>query len=310
LSTGDSQERNEGSGLRIAIGAIFKNEAPYILEWIAYHRCVGVDQFFIADNNSDDGSSELLAALDAKGVICRLPFPHVPGKAPQMPAYAEILRRYASGVDWMAFIDADEFLVPTDGAQTLQPLLQDIDKNTDVGAIVVNWATYGSSYHREQTSDLVIERFGLRAKQEWLPNSHYKSIVRSQATLQQGGNPHAFRLKPAFITVHTNGMPVVDHERGLGLSREVVWDRLRLNHYVVKSWNEFVHRKRLRGRATVAGEQRPESFFTSHDRNEVSDPMPEWLLAATKAELKKLETLINFRVIEKKERGAELISWQ
>ena len=39
---------------RLAIGAIVKNEGPYLLEWIAFHRVVGVDRFFIADNASTD----------------------------------------------------------------------------------------------------------------------------------------------------------------------------------------------------------------------------------------------------------------
>ena len=52
---------------RVAIAAIFRNEHPYVLEWIAHHRALGVAQFYIADNVSDDGTSELLQALDALG---------------------------------------------------------------------------------------------------------------------------------------------------------------------------------------------------------------------------------------------------
>ena len=29
--------------LKIAVCAIFKDEAPYLLEWLAFHKLVGVD---------------------------------------------------------------------------------------------------------------------------------------------------------------------------------------------------------------------------------------------------------------------------
>ena len=103
--------------IRLAIAAIFKNEAPYILEWIAFHRFVEIDHFFIADNNSDDGTTELLAALDRAGIVTHIPFPGKPDEAPQLPAYREIMRRHKNDADWFAFIDGDEFLLPT-GAET------------------------------------------------------------------------------------------------------------------------------------------------------------------------------------------------
>ena len=65
----------------LAIGAIFRNEGPYILEWIAHHRLLGIEAIYICDNLSDDGSTELLAALDWAGVITHIPFP-VPVASP------------------------------------------------------------------------------------------------------------------------------------------------------------------------------------------------------------------------------------
>ena len=41
----------------IAIVSISKNEGPYLLEWIEFHRIVGVTKFFFYDNDSDDNRS-------------------------------------------------------------------------------------------------------------------------------------------------------------------------------------------------------------------------------------------------------------
>ncbi len=61
------------------------------------------------------------------------------------------MHRHGGDADWIAFIDADEFLTLTDGDGTILSLIQEIDKNPSVGAVAVNWAVYGSSSHKEET---------------------------------------------------------------------------------------------------------------------------------------------------------------
>ena len=271
---------------RLAIGAIVKNEAPYLLEWIAFHRVLGVTRFFVADNGSTDGSSALLAALDAAGLVRHLPFPDRPGVRPQRPAYRAILAEHAAEADWIAFIDADEFLRPAAGPfpGALPRLLARLGADPGVGAVVVNWALYGSSGQLAAGPGPVIERFARRAERTLLPNHHFKSILRTAAGAAVGGNPHAFRLAPPFRAVHGDGRDLEAHALGInGLSREVVWAPLRLNHYVVKSREEFLTRKLPRGRAT-SERMRDPGFFEAHDRNEVADPIDPALAQATRLE--------------------------
>ncbi|MBE1108652.1 glycosyltransferase family 2 protein [Escherichia coli] len=56
----------------LSIGAILKNEYPFIVEWIAYHMALGINDIYIADNISSDGSSELLYFLDKANIIKRI----------------------------------------------------------------------------------------------------------------------------------------------------------------------------------------------------------------------------------------------
>ena len=74
-----------------------------------------------------------------------LPFPGRPDGRPQLPAYAAILARHGSDADWIAFIDADEFLVPAAGLASLPALLAGTCADPLVGAVAVNWALYGSA---------------------------------------------------------------------------------------------------------------------------------------------------------------------
>ncbi|MGF1615614.1 MAG: glycosyltransferase family 2 protein, partial [Gammaproteobacteria bacterium] len=85
---------------------------------------IGFDHFIIADNGSDDGTGELLAALATLGVVTLLHFPTRKKQKPQLPAYSRILRACPSCVDVLAFVDADEFILPLDGADSIVPLAE------------------------------------------------------------------------------------------------------------------------------------------------------------------------------------------
>jgi hypothetical protein len=37
----------------LGIAAIMKNEGPYLVEWLAHHRCLGVQDFFVEVNNDN-----------------------------------------------------------------------------------------------------------------------------------------------------------------------------------------------------------------------------------------------------------------
>lgn len=272
---------------RLAIGAIFKNEGPYILEWIAHHRAVGIDAMVIVDNDSDDGSGALLAELDRRGIVRSFTYRTEPGVAPQLPAYARILARHASEANWFAFIDADEFIVPAPGAHAIGSAFAALAADPAVGAIAVNWAVYGSSFQADREPGLVCERFSRRAVHQASVNHHYKSIVRASALVEgHPVNPHHFQLGPGYRYVHADGSELVEHpRRGPGLSAKTVWTPLRINHYVVKSREEFFRRKQPRGRAAQFGGRRPDAFFEQHDRNDQYDPLPESLVRRVEEEL-------------------------
>ena len=288
---------DSGSGSRspgrLAVAAIFKNEGPYIHEWIAHHRALGVARFFIADNGSTDETTATLAALAAAGIVDHLPFPTPAGRPPQQAAYERIVRRYGGEAEWIAFLDGDEFLVPAPPHRALAAVIAALDPPPDVGAIAVNWAVYGSSGHREGGRAPVVERFTRRAARSQPVNGYYKSIVRPGAVRGNVPNPHHFPLKDGFRTVHADGSAVTNLPgRPAGLSGRIVWEPLRINHYIVKSWDEFYHRKLARGRAAKAHARRDATFFDAVDHNAVVDPMPDWLRVAAGEERRRVEALL------------------
>lgn len=280
-----------GNVLRLGIAAIVKDEADALLEWIAFHRVVGVSHFLMADNDSQDGTSELLAALQTQGIVTHIPFPTVDERKPQMPAYARVLRSYSAAADLLAFIDADEFILPMEGADSLLPLLETLFLPKDVGAVALNWANFGSSGELFAKPGLVIERFTKRAGQNFGPNHHYKTVVRPQWT-EFFENPHHARLRKGRY-VDALGNDLTRHPKhGHGLSAEVVWSGARVNHYVVKSLEEFLCGKSTKGSASLAGRVKHQSYFERHDRNEEICELAQRFGPRVKEEIVRLEELI------------------
>ncbi|MFO1028949.1 MAG: glycosyltransferase family 2 protein [Acetobacteraceae bacterium] len=58
---------------RLAICAIFKNEASYLLEWIAYPRAIGFDHIVLYDNASTDGGAALIRSSWAASCTTVIP---------------------------------------------------------------------------------------------------------------------------------------------------------------------------------------------------------------------------------------------
>lgn len=251
---------------------------------------MGVSMFYIADNISNDGTSEMLQALHDLGVIRRIVFPSPPDRAPQLPAYAELISRHSLEEDWIAVIDADEFITPTTPGANIADVIGPLAARAEVGSVILNWAIYGSSWLLNHSGGLVSERFVRRAQPTFGANHHYKTIFRRAAFCAVSNNPHHIELLPGWTSVHTDGTTVTPHPRyGQGLSEQVVWSGLRLNHYIVKSREEFDARKRRNGSAATLGRIKGDDYFHAHDRNDCRDVWPPALLDTVRTGIRQLE---------------------
>jgi hypothetical protein len=258
--------------MKFGIGAIFRNEFDYILEWLAWHRLMGFTEFFIADNGSVDGTRQLLEGLADAHLIKLMYVPLLPGS--QQQAYKLIQQKYGHLADAIAFIDADEFIYCDDGTMPTQ-YLDAYFSNPLVGAMGINWRIFGSSGEIEQKSGLVIQRFLHCASDQAKVNRHIKSIVRTQF-IENLQSVHHFFLPDGFYYLNGAGQPMefvdsrtdecVKHCSPFG---KVVGSPLRINHYVIKSLQEFTEKKRKRGDATKdPNHDRGHEFFIHHDLNE------------------------------------------
>ena len=278
--------------MKLFVAAIIKNEMDALLEWIAYHRVVGVSGFIIADNGSNDGSRAFLDGLDKLGIVTVLDFPDIVGQKPQLPAYERILRTCSTDIDLLAFIDADEFLVPLDPEQSITTSLSEWFSDASVSAVALNWANFGSNGELFAEEGLVTERFTQRAPQKFNVNHNFKSIVRANR-IERFYNPHHADLRYGrYIDALGNDL-ILHPKHGHGVSAEVVWNGVRVNHYAVKSLEEFLLGKHLRGSAASANRVKHKAYFKAHDRNDETCLLAAALAPKVKAEMAAIQAQLD-----------------
>ena len=95
--------------MRITAVTCVKNEGPFLLEWIAYHRVIGVTDFLFYSNDCTDATDLLLDRLQGEGIVAHLPNPAT-GRAYQMQALkAARSHPLVKRADWIWIADVDEF---------------------------------------------------------------------------------------------------------------------------------------------------------------------------------------------------------
>ena len=249
---------------RTAIVTCMKNEGPFILEWIAHHRGIGVDDFLIYTNDCTDGTVELLDALAAAGIVVRRdnPFPGT-GLKPQHAALAAaesepILAR----AGWAICMDVDEFIDVHVGAGRLADLYAAVG---DANMISLTWRLFGHDGHLTFADAPVTQRFTACAP-ELCRKPHqawgFKTLFRRNAIFRKLGVHRPKGLRPDLwrqVTwVNGSGRPM-PREMLRNSWRSTMatygYDLATLKHYAVRDAESFLV-KRDRGRVNhVARDQ-------------------------------------------------------
>jgi hypothetical protein len=99
--------------------AVAKNEGFYLAEWIEYNHLVGVEKFWITENNSIENTTDILQPYCILGWVT---LSHAPGRNVQADSYHRWLPIVRNLTFWLAIIDINEFLLPVVGRSTAEIL--------------------------------------------------------------------------------------------------------------------------------------------------------------------------------------------
>lgn len=137
----------------VSLCLIFKDEAPYLKEWLEYHLLIGVEHFYLYNNFSSDNYKEVLAPYIEQGIVTLMEWPYMYA---QTACYNECYHKTKDETHWLGFIDADEFV----------NLLKDNDIKIYLKhynaypSLYIYWRIFCTSGHVNETKEaLLTERF-------------------------------------------------------------------------------------------------------------------------------------------------------
>ncbi|WP_371170591.1 glycosyltransferase family 2 protein [Aliiroseovarius sp. 2305UL8-7] len=281
---------------RCAVVTTMKNEGPFILEWLAYHRAIGVDDFIVYTNDCTDGTDTMLDLLQSKGILQHRENPFrsndlKPQHAALQAAEDEALIKDAT---WVTCIDVDEFINIKTGDGTLNALFEAVP---DANMISMTWRLFGNSDVHEYHDKPVTEQF-LRCAPELVRKPHqawgFKTLFRNAGIFNKLGVHRPKGLRPQLWDqinwVNGSGKPMPrDMFRNGWRStlRSYGYDLVQLNHYAVRSAESFLV-KRDRGRVNHVDRDQGLAYWFRMNNNAEEDGSIQSRLQMMRSELDQL----------------------
>ena len=254
-----------------------KDEAVFMLEWVAFHHLLGFDEILIFTNDCTDGTVELLQALQNHG-YCRQVHNKVRvGAGAQPTAYSRHgARGFGQGFDHVMVLDADEFLNIHIGSGTLADLRAALPDNTHL--LCLNWMIFGDGGLESWAPGCTIEQFQYAIKPQSHHNRTTKSLVLRPECFDRIGSHHPITYLQSEPLVALNAalqpIPVhVTQTRPLWKNLRILppellsHDIAQINHYSTRTRDSFALRG-LRGRGVKDKRARHTlSYFNGRNQN-------------------------------------------
>ncbi len=275
--------------MQVGLFSSVKNEGPFLLEWVAYHRSIGFGPIVIFSNDSTDGTTALLDALDAQGAIHHVLQNLTADQVPQYVAADNAFDHPAFvDADWLMWMDADEFLFCDNDAHDVQTLTARFDGQAD--GICINWLNFGDSGLQHWAPGLVTQTFTRRGEATHSRHAMFKTLFKTSEHVRGFGLHRPF-LKASFQTsgrqlVNSAGTPMHENVyRSGAFKRHALGDApmalvahasAAICHYAVKTRDCFeAKRRRGQGTKAISADDRAsrfrERYWNIYNQNVVED---------------------------------------
>ncbi|MCM2560960.1 glycosyltransferase family 2 protein [Lutimaribacter sp. EGI FJ00015] len=296
-----------------------RNEAAFLLEWLAHHRAVGFTDFLVFSNDCQDGTDALLDRLDVMGLIThkRNDGPYdkrgIQFTALKAAEKLPIVRR----ANWIMALDVDEFVNIHAGDRTLPALLAALPEAT---AITLTWRLFGNGGVVHYTDAPVTRQFTRAApvvmRWPWRA-AMFKTLYRNDGTYRKLGvhrprNPDPGKL-PAARWFDGEGRALDDKFKTTRIFSNFGRSNYRLaqlNHYPLGAMESYVV-KADRGRAVHSDHMLDVDYWVERNFSTDEDTSIQALDSGAELEMLKsdpeLARLHNAAVAWRKARFDELM---
>ena len=250
--------------MKSCILTIVKNEHEYLDEWIKYHLDLGVGHIFILEDTDSKSHKEICdkygdnvtlgSVLDVLNEEDR----KLAKEVKELKKYSVqhmyfrngllyLQKRYSDLYDWCFLIDNDEFITFENENDKLSDVL---DLYRDYDAFVISWKWYGANGYINK------------------PDYSKKGIVDTYIKEAEGKRPNSVKscyklktFKKEFL--HTHHHPTetcnwcnADYVKEY---KTQTLNKIFIRHYITKSWEEFVWKRKVRG--YLWGRERDFDYF-------------------------------------------------
>lgn len=260
---------------RVFVATCMKDEGPFILEWVAWHRSMGVTDITVFTNDCSDGTDLILDRLAALGHVQHLPNPAFlqgsPAFQPIALAYAHHLPAMRQA-DVFISMDVDEFLNVTIGDHTLKALFA---ATGAFDVISVSEVNHGCNGHEHFEPGWMTELFP--GHQTLTPGKFksrrgVKSIVRLSERVEKLRN-HRPDMRGDLGPIRwldgagrATGHFIADRSEN-GHDCRGSYGLVRLEHFPLRSLDSYLA-KMYRGDVVVTGKQVSRTYWRQRNRME------------------------------------------
>jgi hypothetical protein len=217
----------------LSLCCIIKNERN-LEELIIYYKILGVEHFYIYDNESDFPIKDRLNSFFYKKYCSIINFP---GKYKQLEAYNDCINKTKDETKWLILCDGDEYIVPKkDNYCSIRDFLNDYNHAHAIG---INWVMFGTSYYDTKQEGFLIDKYRHSSSTQ---NKHIKTICQPKYVSSVNG-PHNVNLHDPskYIDAKNN---IINSP----FNENYTIDIIQMNHYHSKSKEELIE-KSNRGNA-------------------------------------------------------------
>ncbi len=281
---------------RACIMTCMKNEGPFILEWVAYHKAIGFDDFIVYTNDCTDGTDTLLDKLQERGILQHRdnPYRDVDMKPQHAAMHAVDDEEIVQKASWVVNMDVDEFVNIKCGDGTLDALFAAVP---EANMFAMTWRLFGNGDVEEYKDELLVKQL-TRCAPEFANKPHqawgFKTLYQNNGFFKKMGVHRPKGLNPQlWEQIHwVNGSGVklpkeIYRNAWRSTTQTYGYDLVQLNHYAVRSAESFLV-KRDRGRVNHVDRDQGLAYWFRMNNNAEEETSIQRMIPKLQVELDKL----------------------
>lgn len=263
------------STARFFAATCMKDEGPFIIEWLAWHKSIGIQDFVVFSNDCSDGTDLILDRLEEMDQLRHLPNPALATGSgyfqPAALALVPFLSEYRKA-DFFISFDVDEFINVRVGTGQMSDLLTQAGPFDALSMCELN---HGSNNQLDFEPGFVIDQFPCHQTERpgrWKARRGVKTITRLGPKVEKLRNhrPDFVQGEDELHWLDGSGKKLAELNEDSSLNGVDVRSRtdlVILDHYPLRSLHSYLV-KMFRGDVVIKDKQVSRRYWRTRNANE------------------------------------------